>query len=505
MRPRDGFLSTAGRRRRIKREGKSVMLDAFASLVGMISGWMYSYILIIMLLAVGLYFTFRGKLVQLRLLPESIRVVSEKPKDSNSVSAFQALMVSTASRVGTGNIVGVATAIASGGYGAVFWMWLIAIIGGASAFVESTLAQIYKKRDPEGGSYGGPSYYIEAALHSRTLGVIFAVILIATYAGGFNMVCSFNLMDSFTSYSFYEAAGSIVLFGKEFSVVALVGAAILAVLVGICVFGGGKRIVKVTGVMVPVMGVIYILVALVVVILNITNIPAVLGHIFVSAFDFQAIFGGFMGSCVMHGIKRGLYSNEAGIGSAPNAAAAADVSHPVKQGLVQMLSVFIDTILICTATALMALSTGIVPSEELKGAPFVQAALADTFGSVGPYFITFALLLFAFTTLLGNLYYCEGCMNYIAGRKVGKTGKTIFNIVAVLLVFVGAQLEFGLVWDIADVLMGFMAIINLPVIVILGGTAMKALKDYTDQRAAGKDPAFKAASIGLKEKTDFWN
>lgn len=481
------------------------MLEAFSGLIGTISGYMYSYILIIMLLAVGLYFTFRGKLVQLRLLPESIRVVIEKPKDSNSVSAFQALMVSTASRVGTGNIVGVATAIAGGGYGAVFWMWLIAIIGGASAFVESTLAQIYKKRDPQGGSYGGPSYYIEAALHSRALGVIFAVILIATYAGGFNMVCSFNLMDSFTSYAFYEAAGYIHLFGIKFSVVALVGAAILAALVALCVFGGGKRIVKVTGVMVPIMGVIYILVALVVVIMNIANIPTVLGHIFASAFDLQAILGGFMGSCVMEGIKRGLYSNEAGIGSAPNAAAAADVSHPVKQGLVQMLSVFIDTILICTATALMALSTGIVPSEELKGAPFVQAALADTFGSVGPYFITFALLLFAFTTLLGNLYYCEGCMNYIAGRKVGKTGKTIFNIIAVLLVFVGAQLEFGLVWDIADVLMGFMAIINLPVIVILGGTAMKALKDYTDQRAAGKDPAFKAASIGLKEKTDFWN
>ena len=414
-------------------------------------------------------------------------------------------MVSTASRVGTGNIVGVASAIAAGGYGAVFWMWLIAIVGGASAFVESTLAQVYKKKDPQGGSYGGPSYYIEAALHSRFLGVLFAVILIATYAGGFNMVCSFNLMDSFTSYSFYKSAGNVVLFGAKFSVVSLVGAAILAVLVGICVFGGGKRIVKVTGIMVPIMGVVYILVALVVVVLNIANIPMVLGRILTSAFDFQAIFGGFMGSCIMEGIKRGLYSNEAGIGSAPNAAAAADVSHPVKQGLVQMLSVFIDTILICTATALMALSTGIVPSSELTGAPFVQAALADTFGSFGPYFITFALLLFAFTTLLGNLYYCEGCMNYIAGHKVGKTGKTVFNLIAVFLVFIGAQLEFNLVWNIADVLMGFMAIINLPVIVILGGTAMKALKDYISQRAVGKDPVFKAASIDLQEKTDFWN
>jgi len=481
------------------------MYAAFSNLIDTISGYLYSYILIIMLLAVGLYFTFRGKLLQLRLLPESIRVVGEKPKDQNSVSAFQALMVSTASRVGTGNIVGVATAIAGGGYGAVFWMWLIAIVGGASAFVESTLAQIYKKKDPQGGSYGGPSYYIEAALHNRALGVIFAVILIATYAGGFNMVCSYNLMDSFTSYAFYTAAGTITLFGRQFSVVALIGAAILAALVAVCVFGGGKRIVKVTGVMVPIMGLVYILVALVVVILNIGNVPMVLGRIFSEAFNFQAIFGGFMGSCVMEGVKRGLYSNEAGIGSAPNAAAAADVSHPVKQGLVQMLSVFIDTILICTATALMALCTGIVPSPDLKGAPFVQASLSNTFGSIGPYFITFALLLFAFTTLLGNLYYCEGCMNYIAGRKVGKTGTTIFNIVAVLLVFVGAQLDFGLVWNIADVLMGFMAIINLPVIVILGNTAMKALKDYTDQRADGEDPVFKASSIDLKEKTDFWN
>ena len=477
------------------------MLEAFGSLISTISGWMYSYILIIMLLGVGLYFTFRGKLVQLRLLPESIRVVGEKPKDGKSVSAFQALMVSTASRVGTGNIVGVANAIAIGGYGAVFWMWIIAIVGGASAFVESTLAQIYKKHDPEGGSYGGPSYYIEAALHSRGLGIVFAIALIATYAGGFNMLASYNLISSFTSYSFYEAAGTI---GK-YSVVAVVGGAILAVLVGICIFGGGKRIVKVTGVMVPVMGVIYIIMALIVVVLNIGQVPAVLGHIFVDAFNFKAIFGGFAGSALMQGIKRGLYSNEAGVGSAPNAAAAADVSHPVKQGLVQMLSVFIDTILICTATALMALSTGIVPSEDLKGAPFVQAALADTFGSVGPYFITFALLLFAFTTLLGNLYYCEGCMNYVAGHTVGKTGKTVFNVVAVLPVFVGALLDFGLVWDLADVLMGIMAIINLPVIVILGGTAMKALKDYTDQRAQGKDPTFKAASIGLREKTDFWN
>lgn len=319
------------------------------------------------------------------------------------------------------------------------------------------------------------------------------------------MLASFNLIDSLSGYGFYQSAGTIALAGKEYNVVAVIGGALLAILVGVCIMGGGKRIVKVTGVLVPVMGVMYILMALVVMVMNIGNMPMVLGKIFQGAFDFKAIFGGFAGSALMQGIKRGLYSNEAGVGSAPNAAAAANVSHPVKQGLVQMLSVFIDTILICTATAMMALCTGVVPSEQLKGAPFVQQSLATTFGSVGPYFITFALLLFAFTTLLGNLFYCEGCMNYIAGHTVGKTGMTIFRLVAVVIVFVGAQMSFGLVWDIADVLMGIMALINLPVIVILGRTALKALDDYVGQRRAGKDPTFKSASIGLKEKTDFWN
>ncbi len=468
------------------------MYQFFDTLIANISDVMYSYLLIIMLLAVGIYFTFRTKFVQLRLLGESIKVVTEK-KDDGSVSSFQALMVSTASRVGTGNIVGVANAIAIGGYGAVFWMWIIAIVGGASAFIESTLAQIYKKRDKDGGSYGGPSYYIEAALKSRWLGVVFAVALIATYAGGFNMLCSYNLVTSLSGYSFYN------------SNVPMICGAILAVLVGFCIFGGGKRILKVTGVMVPVMGVLYILMALVTMVLNISTLPMVFKNIFVAAFDFKAIFGGFAGSAIMQGIKRGLYSNEAGVGSAPNAAAAADVSHPVKQGLVQMLSVFIDTILICTATAMMCLSSGIVPSEELSGAPFVQAALATKFGSFGPVFITVSLLLFAFTTLIGNLYYCEGCLNYIAKRQVGKTGMNIFRAAACVIVFVGAMLEFGFVWNLADVLMGIMAIINLPVIVILSKPALACLNDYLKQRKEGKNPEFKAASIGLKDKTDFWN
>lgn len=269
--------------------------------------------------------------------------------------------------------------------------------------------------------------------------------------------------------------------------------------------GGGKRIVKVTEVLVPLMGVLYILLALIVMALNIERLPEVLSKIFTAAFDFRAIFGGFAGSAIMQGIKRGLYSNEAGVGSAPNAAAAADVAHPVTQGLVQMLSVFIDTLLICTATAMMCLCTGIIPGEGLKGAPFVQQSMSVVFGTVGPYFITAALLLFAFTTLLGNLFYCEGCLNYIAGRALSKRAMNIFRIAAIIAVFVGAQLEFGLVWDMADVLMGVMALINLPVIVILARTVLAALNDYTAQRRLGKKPVFKASSIGLKEKTDFWN
>ena len=454
-------------------------------------------LLIILLLTVGLYFTFRTRFVQLRMLGESIRLVTEKSSDKNSVSAFQALMVSTASRVGTGNIVGVANAIAIGGYGAVFWMWIIALIGGASAFIESTLAQIYKKRDENGGSYGGPAYYIEAALKSRWLGVVFAVALVATYAVGFNMLCSYNLVTSLSQYSFYG--------DPETSLVPMICGAILAVLVAICVMGGGKRIVKVTSFLVPVMGVTYIVMALIVMVLNAGMLPSVFKAIFVSAFDFKAIFGGFAGSALMHGIKRGLYSNEAGVGSAPNAAAAADVSHPVKQGLVQMLSVFIDTLLVCTATAMMCLSSGIVPSESLSGAPFVQTALATNFGSFGYYFVTFALLLFAFTTLLGNLFYCEGCLNYIAKRTLSKKSMLAFNLAACVVVFLGALLDFGLVWNLADVLMGIMALINLPVIVLLGRPALAALKDYTAQRKAGQNPVFKAKAIGLRQQTDFWN
>ena len=464
----------------------------FASIVGAISNFMYSYLLIVMLVAVGLYYTLRTRLVQLRMFKETIRVILEKPVGADAVSSFQALMVSTASRVGTGNIIGISTAICLGGYGAVFWMWVIAIVGGASAFIESTLAQIYKKRG-EHGSYGGPAYYIEAALGSRALAVIFSIALIATYGVGFNMLCAYNLQSTFIAYSFYNEATTPWVIGG-----------ILAVLVGYCLFGGGRRVIAATSTLVPIMGVIYISVAFVLTLINIDQLPAVLGKIFSQAFDFQAIFSGFAGSCVMFGIKRGLSSNEAGVGSAPNAAAAADVSHPVKQGLVQMLSVFIDTLLICTATAFMCMTSGVEPVKELAGAPYVQTALAASMGGVAKVFITVSMVLFAFTTLLGNLYYVDNCFAYIMKAAPGPTFNMVYRAIACVVIFIGAGSSMGLMWDLADVLMGCMAIINLPVICILGAPALKAMDDYSKQREAGKNPVFVAKSIGITQKLDYW-
>ncbi|MBQ9742515.1 MAG: alanine:cation symporter family protein [Ruminococcus sp.] len=454
---------------------------------------LYGYILIIILVLAGLYFTFRSKFLQIRMLPEQFRSVTEKPKGKSGVSSFQALMVSTASRVGTGNIIGVSTALCLGGFGSVFWMWVIAIIGSASAFVESTLAQIYKRKGPE-GSYGGPAYYIETALKNRPLAVVFSVLLIVTYGVGFNMLASHNLQSTFSSYGFYN---------KDITpwVIGLV----LAVLVAFCLFGGGKRIISATTFLVPFMGVAYILVALVISLIHIADIPRIFGAIFSEAFDLQAIFGGFGGSCVMYGIKRGLFSNEAGVGSAPNASASAQVSHPVKQGLVQVLSVFIDTILVCSATAFMCMSSGIEPTEELSGAPYVQASLQSVMGAAGPVFITVAMILFAFTTLLGNLFYVDKSLCHIAGKVPEKKFMTVYYLIASAVILLGAGLKADLLWNIADITMGAMTLINIPVILILSKYPMMALKDYIKQKKAGKDPVFRAKDIDLPHKVDYWN
>ncbi len=464
----------------------------FEKIISGISTAMYSYILIILLIAGGLYFTFRTRLAQFRLLPEQLRVVGEKPSDKKSVSSFQALMVSTASRVGTGNIIGVSTALCMGGFGSVFWMWIIAIVGAASAFVESTLAQIYKRKGPD-GSYGGPAYYIETALKCRPLAIVFSVLLIITYGFGFNMLASYNLQSTFSAYSFYDPTVTPWIIGG-----------VVALAVGYCLFGGGGRVIKVTSWLVPVMGIAYIIVSLVVVALNITALPSVFSRIFSEAFDFRAIFGGFGGSCVMYGIKRGLFSNEAGVGSAPNASASADTTHPAKQGLVQVLSVFIDTILVCSATAFMCMSSGIEPSEALSGAPYVQSAMSSALGTFGPIFITVSMILFAFTTLLGNLYYVNQAFSHILGHVPNKKFNYVYYVTASAVIFVGAGMSAGILWDIADITMGLMAIINMPVIIILSRYAFRTLKNYTSQKKQGRSPTFHASDIGITDELDYW-
>ena len=470
------------------------MTEMMNDWIGKVSGFLYDPWVPLFLVVAGVVLTIWTGFPQIRMLKESFRVVMEKPATEGAMSSFGALMISTASRVGTGNIVGVSTAICLGGVGAVFWMWFIAIFGGASAYVESTLAQIYKRKNPDGSGYGGPSYYMETALRQRWLGVVFSVFVILTYALGYNALASYNLQSTFAGFGFYNAETTPAMMGI-----------VLSILFLICIMGGGRRLARVTGVMVPVMGVIYILVALIIVVLNLGKMPSVFGAIFSNAFDFQAIFGGFSGSCLMYGIKRGLYSNEAGMGSAPNAAASADVSHPVKQGLVQMLSVFLDTLLICSATAFMCLTSDVVPTADLAGAPYVQAALQSNLGGIGPIFIAVSMSLFAFTTLIGNYYYCEGCLRFILKRQPGKAFMTGFRVAAAVIVFVGAIASMSLVWNLADLTQGLMVVTNIPVILILGKPAVAALKDYRKQKEEGKNPEFKAADIGLAGKTEFWN
>lgn len=466
----------------------------FATIINGLNTALYSYVLIILLVLGGLYFTIRTRFAQFRLLGHQFKAVTEK-SDKNGVSSFQALMVSTASRVGTGNIIGVATALCVGGFGSVFWMWVIAIIGGASAFVESTLAQIYKKRGKD-GCYGGPAYYIEAATKGKKwLAMVFSVFLVLTYGIGFNMLASYNLQSTFSVYKFYNPTYTPWIIGF-----------VIAALVCYCLLGGGKRILSVTGFLVPVMGAIYIVVALVIVVLNAKMLPAVFRQIFVGAFDMQAIFGGFGGSCVMYGIKRGLFSNEAGVGSAPNAAASADISHPVKQGLVQTLSVFIDTLLVCSATAFMCMCSGVTPpTTSAEAASYVQASIGATLGGIGPIFITVAMVLFAFTTLLGNLFYVDKAINYLLGKEPTKVVRNICYVIASVIIFVGAGLSADMLWNIADVLMGGMTIINMPVILYLGKYAYRALRDYEYKSSEGLAMTFRKKDIGLTDETDYWN
>ncbi len=458
-----------------------------------VNDFMYTYPLLILLVGAGVYFTVRTRFVQGRLLGEAFRVLLEKAevKDGKKqVSSFQALMISTASRVGTGNIAGIATAIAAGGPGAVFWMWVMAVIGSASAFIESTLAQVYKVKDGK-DFRGGPSYYMEKALGKRYLGIIFSVLLIICFAYGFNGLQSFNMSSSLEYY----------IPGYADSVYPAVIGAVLAAATAFVIFGGVHRIGFITSVIVPVMAGGYLLMGLATMVMNAGRIPEVFALIFREAFDGKAIFGGFAGSAVVIGIKRGLFSNEAGMGSAPNASASAAVSHPAKQGLVQVLSVFIDTLLICSATAMMLLLSGVEgKSGVLDGIPYVQQAISANVGTWGIHFITFSIFTFAFSSLVGNYYYAESNIKFI---KDDKKLLFVFRVSCLLAVFLGAQADFSVIWNVADITMGGMAVLNIVVILLLGGTAVKVLRDYEEQKKRGVEPGCRAEEWGMGT-TECW-
>lgn len=464
-------------------------MTALNDILTKINDVMYTYILIVMLVGTGIYFTIRTKGVQFRLLKDGIKSMLEKAEldeDGNKkVSSFQALMISTASRVGTGNIAGIATAIAAGGPGAVFWMWVTAIIGGASAFIESTLAQVYKVKE-DGQFRGGPSYYMERALGKRWLGVLFSVLLIICFAYGFNGLQSYNMSSALEYY----------IPNYSDTMIPMIVGIILAVATGFVIWGGVHRIGFISSVVVPVMAVAYILMGIITMIMHITELPAVFALIFKNAFDVKAIMGGLAGSAVVIGIKRGLFSNEAGMGSAPNASASAEVNHPVQQGLVQVISVFIDTLLICSSTAMMLLVSGVEGvSGELDGIPYVQAAISANVGDWGIHFITFSIFAFAFSSLIGNYYYAESNILFIKNNKVLLN---VFRVTCVVAIFLGAQADFSLVWNLADVTMGCMAIVNIIAILLLGNVAIKVLKHYEKQKKDGKEPKFVGDEIGIK-------
>ena len=473
------------------------MNDWLVSVTGEIDGFMYTYILVILLVIVGIWFSFRTKFVQIRYIKDMFTQLLEKKHvpGERSISSFQALMVSTASRVGTGNIAGIATAIATGGPGAVFWMWVMSIIGAASAFVESTLAQIFKVRAGDGEFRGGPAYYIQQGLGKRWLGIVFAVALILCFAFGFNGLQAYN-MTSALEYYIPDYATNGVAIGV--GIVTIVFTAFV-------IFGGAKRISVITSIVVPVMAIAYIALAVWTTLSNLGEIPAVFALIIASAFDFQAIAGGFAGSVIMLGIKRGLFSNEAGMGSAPNAAATASVSHPCKQGLVQSLSVYIDTLLICTCSAMMVLIFYVQNPEAaqaLNGMPLVQMAVNNSVGEFGIHFITFAIFAFAFSSLIGNYFYAESNLSFITNNKVLLL---VFRVACLAAILYGCLNSFDLAWNLADIFMGFMAIINLVAILLLGKWALKALDNYTAQRKAGIDPVVVADEIEGLPKTECWH
>ena len=444
--------------------------------IASINNLLWTYILVIMLLGCAIWFTIRTRFVQFRMLKEMIRLLGESTSqtkgNAHQVSSFQAFAISLASRVGTGNLAGVATAISIGGPGTIFWMWIIALLGASSAFVESTLAQLYKVRGKD-SFIGGPAYYMKKGLKQPWMGIVFAILIIFTFA------FSFNTVQSNTICAAFEQA-----FHVEHTLMGIV----LTILTLLVIFGGIKRIAKVSSVIVPLMALSYILLAFTIVLMNIPRLPEVIELIITNAFGWEQALGGGIGIALMQGIKRGLFSNEAGMGSAPNVAATANVSHPVKQGLIQTLGVFTDTLVICTCTAFIILISGMYIHGETNGIQLTQMALDTEIGSGGSTFVAIAILFFAFSSIIGNYFYGEANLRYLTENN---QIIWVFRILCCTMVMLGALSNLDLVWGIADICMGLMAIFNLIAITLLGKYAFRLLEDYRSQKRNGtKDPVF---------------
>ena len=460
-------------------------MDIVNSWISIINDVLWSYILIIMLLGCAVWFTLKTRFVQFRMIKEMIKLLGDSTGKSKNgekhISSFQAFAVSLASRVGTGNLAGVATAIAVGGPGAVFWMWIIALLGASSAFVESTLAQLYKRKGKD-SFIGGPAYYMERGLGLRWMGVFFAVLISITF--GF----AFNSVQSNTICAAWEGA-----FGFDHRVIG----GILTILTILIIFGGIQRIAKVSSVIVPVMALGYVALALGIVLFNIGKLPAVLELIIGNAFGWEQAIGGMVGAALMQGI------NEAGMGSAPNVAATADVSHPVKQGLIQTLGVFTDTLIICTCTAFIILFSGAPLDGSVNGVQLTQHALTNEVGNIGSIFVAVAILLFAFSSIIGNYYYGEANIRFVTQKK---SVLFTYRLLVGGMVMFGALASLDLAWSLADITMGLMTICNLIAISLLGRQAFLLLNDYITQKRKGiASPRFTKNSIPeLKDKAECW-
>lgn len=462
----------------------------FSKILGMVDDFVYLYILVALLIICGLYFTIRMKFAHIRLFPDAIRYLIDK-SSGTKVSSFQALMVCTASKVGTANIAGVATAIAIGGSGSIFWMWIMALIGSASSMAEATLAQMYKRKTEDGSSYiGGPAYYIDRALKNKKLGMIFAGLFLFCFLFGFNALQANNMSSSLDYYipNYFNTFWPYIV------------GIIFVFLIASVILGGMKRIGFVTSYVVPIMATVYITMGLYILIANFGKLPVVFSEMIKNAFDMKAIFGGVAGSTLIIGIKRGLLSNEAGMGSAPNAAAAAETSHPVKQGVAQVLSVFIDTIMICSTSAFIVLLSNFDVLDKNNGIGIMQQAIKSQVGEWGIHFITLSVVAFAFSAIVGNSGLCES--NILFLNKSDKFIKWV-RIISILPIFFGCVAKPVMVWSIANIAMAGIASVNIIAIIALSGRYRTCLKDYIKQRKEGKDPVFNAPSCGIND-TDLW-